>query len=163
MKRHASLIPLSRDHHDGLVVAQGLIQGRSRAPRSNWPTDRRQQVDRVLEFFRTDLRQHFQAEEDHLFPVVAQQLQDGADLARQLRDEHDEMRARIRGLESDPATGLDERLRALGECLLSHIRKEEQVLFERMQEEMDADTLEAIGAKLRSVYASDASGPSCRT
>ena len=158
MKRHESLIPLSRDHHDGLVVAQGLILGRSKAPRSNWPTDRRQQVDRVLEFFRADLRRHFQAEEEHLFPVVAEQLRNGVALARQLREEHDDMRARIRELEQEPATGLEERLPALGECLKAHIRKEEQVLFERMQEEMDPDTLEAIGAGLRSVYSSDTNG-----
>ena len=49
MKRHQSLISLSRDHHSGLVLAQRLILGRSKAPRSDWPTDRRQQVRRVIE------------------------------------------------------------------------------------------------------------------
>ncbi len=34
MKRHHSLIPLSHDHHSGLVLAQRLILGRSAAPRS---------------------------------------------------------------------------------------------------------------------------------
>ena len=162
MKRHESLIPLSRDHHDGLVLAQGLILGRSKASRSTWPTDRRQQLDRVLEFFRTDWQRHFQAEEEHLFPAVAAQLREGADLARQLLEEHNDLRARIVELEQDPTTRLDERLPALGECLKRHIRKEEQVLFERMQEEMGSETLEAIGVSLRTVYASDADGPACQ-
>ena len=161
MKRHESLIPLSHDHHDGLVIAQGLIFGRSKAPRSTWPTDRRQQVDRLLEFFRTDLRRHFKAEEDHLFPVAERRLRHGAALVRQLREEHDEMRARIYDFEQDPVSGLEERLPAFGECLRAHIQKEERVLFERMQEEMDSDALETVGAALR--YLSGATGASCRT
>ena len=51
MKRHAALIPLSHDHHDILVIAQGLILGRSKAPRSTWPTDKQAQADRVVLFF----------------------------------------------------------------------------------------------------------------
>ena len=89
---------MSHDHHDGLVVAQGLILGRSKAPRSTWPVDRGQQVDRVLEFFETTLQRHFEAEEAHLFPVVERQLRDGVDLVRQLRADHDDMRARVRDL-----------------------------------------------------------------
>ena len=156
MKRHKSLIPLSHDHHDGLVVAQGLILGRSKAPRSTWPTDRGQQVDRVLDFFETALRGHFEAEEEHLFPIVERQLRNGVDLVRQLREEHDEMRARIRELHRDPVSDLEDRLPAFGERLKAHIKKEEQILFERMQAELDSSTLAAIGAALRSV---DASAP----
>ena len=82
MKRHHSLIPLSHDHHSGLVLAQWLILGRSKAPRSDWPTDRRQQVSRVIEFFKTDLRQHFEAEEEHVFPAAVEHLREGADRTR---------------------------------------------------------------------------------
>ena len=163
MKRHHSLIPLSHDHHSGLVLAQRLILGRSAAPRSDWPTDRRQQVSRVIEFFNTDLRQHFEAEEEHVFPAAVEHVRGGADLARQLVEEHDDMRARIRGLEKDPITRLEERLSSFGDCLKKHIRKEEGILFERIQEEMDPADLEAIGVRLRTLYRSGADGSSCRT
>ena len=163
MKRHRSLIPLSRDHHDGLVLAQRLILGRSTAPRSDWPTDRRQQVSRVIEFFKTDLRKHFEAEEAHVFPAAVDHLHEGADLARQLIEEHDDMRARIRGFEEDPTTNLDERLSSFGERLKEHIKKEESILFERIQEEMDPADLEAIGVRLRTLYPSDSDGSYCRT
>lgn len=163
MKRHTSLIPLSQEHHDGLVVAQGLILGRSKAPRSTWPADRRQQVDRVLDFFRTALRRHFQAEEEHVFPVAERRLRDGIDLVRQLREEHDEMRAQIHDLEQDPVSRLEDRLPAFGECLKAHIQKEERILFERMQEQIDPDTLEAVGAALGSAGRSGASGATCRS
>ncbi len=163
MKRHHSLIPLSHDHHSGLVLAQQLILGRSKAPRSDWPTDRRQQVRRVIEFFKTDLRQHFKAEEAHVFPAAVEQLREGADLARQLIEEHDEMRAQIRELEKDPTTRLEERLSSFGQCLKEHIRKEEEILFERIQEEMDPAELEALGVLLRTFYPAHTDGSYCRT
>ena len=58
-------------------------------------------------------------------------------------------------------TGLADRLPAFGECLKAHIQKEEQVLFERMQQEMDSDVLDAVGAALRAVDASDTNGAPC--
>ena len=149
MKRHVSLIPLSHDHHDGLVVAQNLILGRSKAPRSTWPTDRQQQVDRLIDFFRSHFEKHFTAEEQHVFPVAEQQLEDGSDLVGQLRADHEEMRACIQGFAVDPVSDLDRRLAAFGERLKDHIQQEERVLFERMQAELAPDTLEAIGAAVR--------------
>ena len=60
MKRHESLVPLSRDHNIGLMMAQQLILGRAPNPRADWPTDRAQQVPRLLAFYESDLRAHFE-------------------------------------------------------------------------------------------------------
>ena len=149
MKRHPGLVPLSHDHHDALVVARGLILGRSRAPRSDWPTDRRAQVDRVVAFFAQTLRSHFAVEEAHLFPAVVAHLPGAADLVGQLLDEHEAMRTRIRDLERDPTTNLDVRLPALGRLLETHVRREERVLFETMQREMAPADLETLGTRLQ--------------
>ncbi len=120
-------------------------------------------MSRVVEFFETDLRKHFEAEEAHVFPAAVDHLREGADLARQLIEEHDDMRARIRGFEADPTTNLHERLSSFGERLKEHIQKEERVLFERIQEEMDPADLEAIGVRLRTFYPSESGGSYCRT
>ena len=149
MKRHPGLIPLSRDHHQALVLARRLILGRSTNPRAGWPPDRRQQVERVIQFHTTVLRPHFEAEEAHLFPVVVELLPGAAELVGQLLDEHDAMRTRIRDLTRDPTTDLAVRLPSLGRLLEAHIRREERVLFETMQREMDQAELAAIGARLR--------------
>ena len=149
MKRHPGLAPLSRDHHHALVLAQRLILGRSTNPRAGWPTDRRQQVDRVIRFFTTDLRPHFEAEEADLFPVVVEHLPGEADLVGQLIGEHAAMRTQIRDLGRDPTSDLDVRLPALGRLLDTHIRREERVLFETMQRKMDQATLATVGARLR--------------
>lgn len=162
MKRHLSLVSLSREHHSGLVMAQGLILGQSKAPRSDWPTDRRQQVVRVLTFFEANLQKHFEAEEEHLFPRVIEHLSGEGVLICQLRAEHDDMRGRIRAFERDPTTNLGERLSAFGERLKAHIRKEEHLLFERIQRLMEPAVLEAIGVGLRQFSARETNGPSCR-
>ena len=159
MKRHPGLIPLSHDHHDALVLAQGLILGRSQAPRSDWPTSRRAQVDRVVAFFANTLRSHFEAEEAHVFPAAVAHLAGEASLVAQLLDEHDAIRTRIHDLERDPTTDLDVRLPSLGRLLEAHVRREERVLFETMQREMDPADLETLGTRLRS-RARD--GASCR-
>ena len=148
MKRHPSLVPLSHDHHDALVVAQGLILGRSKAPRSNWPTDRLAQVDRVVDFFKNTLLAHFDAEDAYVFPVVMERMPDRAALIAELRHDHEQLRNLISDLERAPATDLDTRLPALGRLVEAHIRKEERVLFQAMQSELDAAELDHIGAKL---------------
>ena len=149
MKRHPALIPLSHDHHDALVVAQALILGQSPAPRSDWPTDRRTQVNRVIAFFTHTLRSHFEVEEAHLFPTVLAHLPGEADLVAQLLDEHDAIRTQVRELERDPTTTLTVRLPALGRLLEAHVRREERVLFETMQREMQPDDLVALGTRLK--------------
>ena len=148
MKRHPSLVPLSRAHHDALVVAQALLLGQSPAPRSDWPTDRRTQVNRVIAFFTHTLRWHFEVEEAHLFPTVLAHLPGEADLVAQLLDEHDAIRTQVRELERDPTTALTVRLPALGRLLEAHVRREERVLFETMQREMAPADLETLGTRL---------------
>ena len=149
MKRHPALIPLSHDHHDALVVAQALILGQSPAARSDWPTDRRTQVNRVIAFFTHTLRWHFEVEEAHLFPTVLAHLPGEADLVAQLLDEHDAIRAQVRELERNSTTALTVRLPALGRLLEAHVRREERVLFETMQREMQPGDLVTLGTRLK--------------
>ena len=125
MKRHESLVPLSRDHHFGLIMAQRLVLGQATNPRADWPTDRAQQATRLVEFFKSDLRAHFDIEETHVFPAAGRRMADGDRQVEALIADHDAMRAMIRGLEADPASGLDERLPAFGHLLKAHIHREE--------------------------------------
>ncbi len=148
MKRHASLVPLSRDHHHGLVLAQRLILGRSTNPRADWPADRAQQAARLIGFFETDLRQHFEIEEVHVFPIAARDLPDGAARTRTLITQHETMRAMIRNLSADSTSRLEERLTAFGELLKGHIHAEERVLFEQMQEACDPRVLAVLGTRI---------------
>ena len=164
MKRHPGLVPLSREHHHGLVMAERLVLGRSTNPRADWPSDRAEQARRLIDFFETDLGSHFDAEEAHVFPVAARDVADGDRLVRALIDDHEAMRAIVRALaagDAGPAAlpDLDARLHAFGERLRKHIRVEERELFERMQAECSPETLREIETRLA---AHEARGPTCR-
>ena len=148
MKRHPSLIPLSHDHHDTLVVAQGLIRGRPTAPRSDWPTDRRAQADRLAAFYESTLQPHFAAEEAEVFPLAERLLPDHADLVKALRKDHADLRAEILALPARPDADLAARLPTLGARLEAHVRSEERVLFEAVQQAATPAELERLGAEL---------------
>ena len=170
MKRHPGLVPLSRDHHHALVMAERLVLGRSTNPRADWPADRAGQAARLIDFFETDLGPHFEAEEAHVFPAAVRDLDAGDRLVRALVEDHEAMRAMVRALGAGrggrgprgPASlaDLDGRLRAFGERLRRHVRVEERELFERMQAECSPETLAEIAARLAAREA--AGGPSCR-
>ena len=149
MKRHPALIPLSHDHHDVLVLAQGLILGRLKAPRSTWPTDRQPQVDRVAVFFAQTLEPHFELEETHLFPEVVARLPDQQALITALTGEHKTLRERAQALQHHSAVDLHNQLPRLGRLLVGNVRREERILFETIQRRMPAGDLEALGARLQ--------------
>ena len=149
MKRHPSLVPLSLEHHDALVLAQGLILGRSKAPRSNWSTDHRSQIDRIKDFFQETFLAHFEAEEKYVFPRVAERIPDRTALVEELRKDHDDLRKLVRGLSAGCANELSVRLPSLGRLMEAHIRKEERVLFQAIQSSLEAVELEEIGANIK--------------
>ena len=148
MKRHPSLVPLSHDHHNVLILAHNLIRGRSRAPRSDWPTDRRTQVERVLAFFDDTLVFHFDAEERVLFPAAMKTLRPHTQLIDRLTRDHDDLRVLVTDLRQEPFSRLENRLPVLGRRLERHVRLEERVLFQTLQRDMPPDELVAIGSGL---------------
>ena len=159
MKRHPSLVPLSRDHHHGLVMARRLILGGPSTPRDDWPLAPEEQARRLVAFYESDLRPHFEAEEAQVFPLAAERLADGPARVAALVGEHRTMAGMIEALRADPRTEVAKRLAAFGELLRDHIHDEERILFERMQAECGAEEMEALGVRLA---ARAASGPSCR-
>ena len=148
MKRHPSLIPLSWEHHEALVLAQGLMLGRSKAPRSDWPTDHRLQIDRVNEFFQETFFVHFDVEEMYLFARVIEHMPDQAALIDELRRDHELFRSLVSELSGGCLNELDVRLPALGRLMKAHIRKEERVLFQAVQSGLASTDLEVIGADI---------------
>ena len=142
-------------------MARRLILGRSTNPRADWPADPAQQAARLVEFFETDLRPHFEVEEAYVFPAAARDLDDGDDRTRALIAEHETMRKMVRDLAADPTSRLRERLTAFGELLEAHIHTEERVLFERMQGACDREILEELGKRIAE-HGRVSEGPICR-
>jgi hypothetical protein len=69
MKRHAALIRLSHEHHRALVLARKLCRLESEDATSAQTTQ--QTADEVLNMWQTEIRAHFQEEEEVLLPIIA--------------------------------------------------------------------------------------------
>lgn len=149
MKRHSALIPLSHDHHEGLVLAQCLIRGYSKAPAIQWPDTAEGQSAEVAAFFERALHPHFQAEESVVFPVARERLDaEGRELVERLVEEHRRMRDLARQVGEQPSNR--SLLQEFGKVLEGHIRLEEQFLFEALQEALSEEELQRMGRRLES-------------
>lgn len=89
MKRHKSLIPLSRQHHDTLLLAQ-LIKKDAPAYKG-LPTDIKGKREYTLITFRDHLVPHFEAEELILIPYVLGKTEKIDKLCEQIISEHQEI------------------------------------------------------------------------
>ncbi|MGY1750243.1 hemerythrin domain-containing protein [Modestobacter sp. SYSU DS0511] len=90
---------------------------------------------------------HAFAEETVLWPVIRRVLPDGDALTRQVEEEHQEVNELVSRLETldhdDPRRA--ETLARLVEVLNEDVRDEEDVMFPRLQEALDAKALRRLG------------------
>ncbi len=143
MKRHSALVPLSRQHHDGLalgvMIERGLRDGDGPAATAQVERLREQ----ALELWQLEFRGHFEVEERIVFPAARQAGEPG--LVDTLIAEHEAIRLQFEALERAPAGELGPLLDQLRTALVNHIRTEERVLFQAMQAAMAQPQLEALG------------------
>lgn len=149
-RRHPSLIPLSHDHHHGLVMALRLTRRRSRAPESKWPLDLPSQAEETIAFYRRELLPHFHAEEGILFPRLAPFLPPQETVVSDLIAEHKEMGSLVAELRVGLHRGnhLDEILPRFGSLLERHIRTEERRLFPLFEGRIPAEEAQRIGEEI---------------
>jgi hemerythrin-like domain-containing protein len=135
IKRSIQLAPLSREHHDGLLLAwkirQGIAKRSSLEPIRNY----------VLWYWRHHIKPHFFQEEKILLPYLS------ADhpMAVRMKEDHDSIRELILGLDDEP----DHRsLKLLADLLDQHIRFEERELFTYLESSLSAEALDKIYGQL---------------
>ena len=146
MKRHQSFISLSREHHDGLLLATRLQQGRKALLRL-WSHDLDWQAEFTIKFYDDYLAEHFRIEEETIFPVARQFIPD-SDLHSRLLQEHQEMRGMIISLRHPEEKKLECTLTRFGELLESHIRCEEREFFPLCEENIPENILNELGIKI---------------
>lgn len=144
MKRHPALVPLSRQHHDGLALGVFIERELRDDPDGAAARRLRQQA---LDAFELELRGHFAVEEEILFPAVRDALPEPAVLDELLAD-HAQLREAFAALEGLGAAKLAEALLDLRERLTRHIRTEERVLFEAIQACLPEEELAALGQRI---------------
>ncbi len=141
MKRHESLIALSRDHHEGLILSQLIKYG---APvYRNMPQTTEGKILYAKEFYRHHLLQHFQKEE-RLFEKVKSINRELADLTTELEEEHRELHHLFALLDGPGAK--EEKLNNAGVKLEAHIRKEERVFFPLIEKHGSIELLKELSS-----------------
>lgn len=148
LQRHPALIPLSHDHHHGLVAAHRLKRGESAYK------DIPDAAASIVELWDRELREHFQQEEAFLFPRIAGDL---AVMVERAEREHGAMRDMVARCCVGPVG--DEEIRTFGALLESHIRFEEREMFpvvQRILGEQELAEIEGeIAARRRSPVSED--------
>ena len=129
IKRHLALQPLSRDHHHGLLFCWKIRSGVKRViavsrmkAHARW-------------FWNTHLVSHFAEEEAVVFPILGKENE----LIQQALREHAELKKLFSQKEMDYKF-----LNYLQVALEKHIRFEERILFNQIQEVANADQLAAV-------------------
>ena len=135
-RRHPSLVPLSRDHHDALALAFRLKHPSPPGPATavTPPSTAEDRARDTLDFFRAHLDGHFRAEESVLFPAIAASAaadEASRTLVADLVAEHRTMERQRDAIASTLASGagLADALAAFADTLERHVRREERELF----------------------------------
>ncbi|HYW42583.1 MAG TPA: hemerythrin domain-containing protein [Bryobacteraceae bacterium] len=137
MLRDPSLVPLSHQHHNGLALC--VLSRRSLAADSS-PKNVAKQARRVIDRYELELANHFEIEEQVLFPACGPMP-----IIPELLAEHRAMEVLVAELRSAPSAGLLERFFAL---LSKHIRREENELFEQVQQALPPEVLRRTGSEI---------------
>jgi hypothetical protein len=116
VKRHASLLKLSREHHVALVLAQRIANASDKAAIAGL-------MEEVPAIFRRELDPHFRTEETALLPLLERAGENA--VARRTLEEH----RLLRGLAARVANGDQASLKPFGNALSAHVRFEERELF----------------------------------
>ena len=149
--RHASLVPLSQDHHHGLALA---LRCRKQALGQIKPVGTeglRERAQEFLTFYTSNLVQHFRAEEEVLFPLLRSVVPESGEMIDELVQNHAQIRAAIPQLEA--GTGLAKLIFDLGDLLERHIRKEERELFPLFEQHVEGGKAESVGAAIKKILA----------
>jgi iron-sulfur cluster repair protein YtfE (RIC family) len=146
MRRHTTLVPLTRDHHHILLFAQSLRSDGPPTLRALVPKTVSQRIEHVRSVFSHEISPHFRLEEDVLFPAVRGVRPELDRLLDEIVDDHRAIEGLLESI-SD-AEKPDEVIDALGRCLELHVRREERALFEKIQECVPDETLAALSDRI---------------
>jgi len=137
MLRDASLIPLSHQHHNGLALC---VMTRRSLAQDTSPENIARLARRAVDRYELELVNHFEIEEQVLFPVCGPMP-----LVDELIAEHRAMEALIPPMRTAPTADL---LEQFCQLLSTHIRREESELFEQIQRSLARDVLDRAGAEI---------------
>lgn len=141
LKRHQALIPLSKDHHLGLLLCWKIRMGFKKGLNEK----------RILEytsyFFKHHLLPHFRIEEEHVFSSLPQENS----LRKEAERQHEELHTMMERLPIKD-NELYNFLSVFEQSLEKHIRFEERELFMHIQQELSESELEDLRKRVAGMH-----------
>lgn len=135
MKRSPELIPLSKEHHESLVLAKKC----QRTAAAGNHDDIERLCQQITRTFPDKWEQHFRCEEEGIFTLTENYGGEMSALCQQLKQEHDRLREIYHAMRKGDCSGLN----AFGELLQTHTRKEERELFPLIESSFSDEQLKS--------------------
>ena len=147
--RHPSLLALSQDHHHGLALALRCRKQALGQLKPMGAVGLAERAQEFLDFYKSNLARHFEAEEEVLFPAMRTTVPVSAAIVDTLVQDHQQIRQALPQLQIK--TGLAKLIFDLGDLLERHIRKEERELFPLFESQFKTADAERIARELKTV------------
>lgn len=142
MKRHTALIPLSREHNTALVLALRIDREAPGADVAGIAAI----YDVVISFWARGLLPHFRAENECLLARLIRHVKPDHELIARTQRDHLGIEALVADMRDNPDIAFRRRvLLAFAERLRTHIRWEEDELFQSTQELLTDSEMPALG------------------
>jgi hemerythrin-like domain-containing protein len=141
MLRDPALIPLSQQHHNGLALCV-LTERALASDRSDAAVSRL--ARHVIDRYEIELTNHFGIEEQLLFPLIEREIGRMA-IVNELIADHRSLEKLVDQLRAAPSAEL---LQGFCDLLRGHIRREENELFQDIQQRLPKDALESAGKEI---------------
>ena len=142
MKRHKTIVPLSHDHYHALLMEQAIKKNFIKTDLGL--SSVRDKIKYVANAYNTELIPHFNHEEAILFPLALGRDKELDKLISEILIEHDQIHEAVSKINEGD---LEENLDNFGFMLEKHIRKEERIVFPKI-EEILGDELNIIDGQI---------------
>lgn len=140
MKRNKNIIPLSHDHHFGLLCCWKIRQGLKK----NIVLER---IKKYVDYFwNHQLKEHFKEEEEILFPYLEDEF------SSKVAKEHRELELIFNEIRKNTSV---KNLENFANLLDDHIRFEERQWFPHLENHLNEDQLIEIGKALAEVHSDE--------
>ena len=145
MKRHAALVPLSREHTTALALALRISRQVPGADAGGIATV----YSDLIAFWSRGLLPHFRAENECLLARLIRHVEPADEVVLRTQRDHLGIEALVADMrDTDDTESRRALLLAFGERLRTHVRWEEDVLFRATQEQLTPGELASLGADI---------------
>lgn len=150
-KRENKIEAVAHEHRDSLLLATRLQQGEKALART-LTYDPINQAQHIVNFYDLHLAQHFEIEENILFPLLSQYVPTASTLVKDLTEEHRKIAHIIDQFRQEIPENITTKLREFGKLLEEHIHTEDEQLFPMFDRQVPSTVFNEIEKRIQKFY-----------